>query len=62
MAKSLSQHLDPNSGPKSILSLDGGGIRGALTLGYLKKIESIVRENFMTPTLERIKTFHCGRL
>lgn len=30
-------------GPKRILSLDGGGIRGALTLGYLSKIESILR-------------------
>jgi patatin-like phospholipase/acyl hydrolase len=29
--------------PKKILSLDGGGIRGALSLGYLKKIETILR-------------------
>ena len=29
-------------GPKKILALDGGGIRGALTLGYLKKIETIL--------------------
>ena len=29
--------------PKKILSLDGGGIRGALTLGYLKKVESILK-------------------
>jgi patatin-like phospholipase/acyl hydrolase len=29
--------------PKKILSLDGGGIRGALTLGYLKRIEDIVK-------------------
>lgn len=29
--------------PKKILSLDGGGIRGALTLGYLKKIEDILK-------------------
>ena len=31
-------------GPKRILSLDGGGIRGALTLGYLEKIESILKD------------------
>ena len=31
-------------GPKRILSLDGGGIRGALTLGYLKKVEDILKK------------------
>jgi predicted acylesterase/phospholipase RssA len=30
-------------GPKRILALDGGGIRGALTLGYLERIEGILR-------------------
>ncbi|WP_372757452.1 patatin-like phospholipase family protein [Mariniflexile sp.] len=44
MKKTFEQHLDPNYGPKNILSLDGGGIRGALTLGYLKKIETILKE------------------
>lgn len=44
MKKTFEQHLDPKSGAKNILSLDGGGIRGALTLGYLKKIETILRE------------------
>ena len=29
--------------PKKILALDGGGIRGALTLGYLKKMEDILK-------------------
>lgn len=31
-------------GPKRILSLDGGGIRGAMTLGYLDKIEQVLAE------------------
>lgn len=30
--------------PKRILSLDGGGIRGALTLGYLQQIEDLLRK------------------
>ncbi len=29
-------------GPKRILSLDGGGIRGAMTLGFLEKMEEIM--------------------
>ncbi|MDQ3021624.1 MAG: patatin-like phospholipase family protein [Bacteroidota bacterium] len=33
-----------SSGPKRILALDGGGIRGAITLGFLKKIETILRK------------------
>lgn len=33
-------------GPKKILSLDGGGIRGALTLGYLKKLEDVLKAKF----------------
>lgn len=40
--KTLAEHLAPGE-PKKILSLDGGGIRGALTLGYLKKIETILK-------------------
>ncbi len=31
-------------GPKRILALDGGGIRGALTLGYLQRMEDILLE------------------
>jgi len=31
------------TGPKRILSLDGGGLRGILTLGFLRRIEAILR-------------------
>jgi len=51
MKKTLYDHLDPANGAKKILSLDGGGIRGALTLGYLKKIETILREKENNPDL-----------
>ena len=51
MKKTLAEHLDPTTGTKRILSLDGGGIRGALTLGYLKKIETILREKEKNPAL-----------
>src|SRR6266496_3835936 len=40
---SLEQHLAATTS-KRILALDGGGIRGALTLGYLKKIEDALRK------------------
>jgi Patatin-like phospholipase len=30
-------------GPKRILALDGGGVRGALTLSYLESIEAVLR-------------------
>lgn len=38
-------------GPKRILALDGGGIRGALTLGFLERIEAILRERHARPDL-----------
>jgi uncharacterized protein len=45
------QHVDPGYGPKRILSLDGGGIRGVLTLEYLKVIESMLRRRFKDESL-----------
>ncbi len=45
MPLSLNAHLT-GPGPKRILALDGGGIRGALTLGFLEKIEEILRKRY----------------
>jgi patatin-like phospholipase/acyl hydrolase len=53
---SLLERLKSN-GPKRILSLDGGGIRGALTLGYLEKIEQILRERHKIPNLKLCEYF-----
>ncbi|MFZ1256999.1 MAG: patatin-like phospholipase family protein [Saprospiraceae bacterium] len=39
-------------GPKRILSLDGGGIRGILTLGFLEEMEYILREKTKNPKLK----------
>lgn len=41
----LLERFDSKS-PKKILALDGGGIRGALTLGYLKKMEDILKAKY----------------
>jgi hypothetical protein len=42
MPRTLKQHLDP-AGPKRILALDGGGLRGVLTLGMLRELEAHLR-------------------
>jgi len=36
-------------GPKRILTLDGGGVRGAITLGYLKRLETILMKQSGDP-------------
>lgn len=48
MVRTLDQHLFDN-GPKRILSLDGGGVRGLITLGILKKVEDILRQRSSDP-------------
>jgi len=39
------------SGPRKLLALDGGGIRGLITIEILARIESIVREQAGKPSL-----------
>jgi len=41
--RSRDEHLTAD-GPKRILSLDGGGLRGVLALGFLARIESLLRD------------------
>src|ERR1700735_4103739 len=38
-------------GPKRILSLDGGGVRGAISIAFLERLEQIVDEIEGRPTL-----------
>jgi predicted acylesterase/phospholipase RssA len=42
--KNRDEHLSKDNMPKRILALDGGGLRGILSLGILQKIEDILRE------------------
>ena len=46
MPKTKQQHFDATTGPKRILALDGGGIRGILTLEYLGAVEAMLRARF----------------
>lgn len=43
MPRTLFEHLSPDTGPKRILALDGGGVKGILTLGMMKPLEAELR-------------------
>jgi uncharacterized protein len=47
-APSLAERL-AQPGPKRLLALDGGGIRGLISLGYLEAIETLLRERYGRP-------------
>jgi hypothetical protein len=38
-------------GPKRMLSLDGGGVRGAISIGFLERLETLIEEIEGRPTL-----------
>lgn len=43
--RTLEEHLY-GSGPKRILSLDGGGVRGIISIQFVKRIEAILRARY----------------
>jgi hypothetical protein len=51
MTMTKQEHLDGAQTPKRILSLNGGGIRGVLTLEYLALIEDMLRARSGRPDL-----------
>lgn len=51
MSRALAEKLDPALGPKRILSLDGGGVKGILTLGMLEGLEAELRHRAGNPNL-----------
>src|ERR1700689_512702 len=47
----MSSVFDRPPGPRRILAIDGGGMRGALAVGILAKLEKVLREKLDRPDL-----------
>src|SRR5262245_53013626 len=56
MSRTLDEHLF-GPGPKRILSLDGGGVRGLITLGLLKRVEDLLAARSADPRAFRLSDY-----
>jgi predicted acylesterase/phospholipase RssA len=56
MIRTRDQHLF-DAGPKRILSLDGGGVRGLVTLGLLERAEAILKLRSSNPEAFRLSHY-----
>src|SRR5262245_53959311 len=56
MSRTLDEHLF-GPGPKRILSLDGGGVRGLITLGLLKRVEVLLAARSADPATFRLSDY-----
>jgi hypothetical protein len=45
LASARDRHLF-GPGPKRLLALDGGGVRGVITVAFLERIEAVLAEHF----------------
>ena len=50
----MSKRLPSDKKPRRILSLDGGGVRGALTIGYLERIERLLQDQSQEAKVPRL--------
>jgi uncharacterized protein len=58
MPKTLFEHLSPDTGAKRILALDGGGVKGILTLGMLKVLEDELRRRANGDSAFRLSDYY----
>ncbi|MDP1650527.1 MAG: hypothetical protein Q8M01_20325 [Rubrivivax sp.] len=49
--RSFKEHLDPAVAPRRLLALDGGGLRGMLSVQILRRIGTLLRDRYNDPAL-----------